>query len=437
MPKKRRNTLKIKTLIVVLVALMIGAGSYFALTQFENFLINTFYLTDEKSDERVQYYVDCFSQYVTDNKVKSSNLSAIRNWCKGQKYVNISLYKDGIPFYETDGTFGEIYNSDDYLDGEYYGQLYPINFSDGVGYIGIIEYSEATFYNIGIYVALAVSAIIIILIILLFNQKIIRKAIRLSGEVKEVCYGNLNKEINLKGDDELSDLGNDVNEMRMSIIRHYEKEQEALNANNELLTSISHDIRTPLTSLIGYSEMMSDPACTNIDEMKRYAEICCDKAYRLKDLTDTMFKYFLVYGKSDVEFDIQKYDATELLEQIIGEYIVGMRDKGYIIKDDIRKDDCKIYTDAKMLKRVFDNVFSNAEKYADKEKDISISVIPSGNEISVSVINYIDRNEKTLESTKIGLKTSEKIMEELGGNFKTSSDRKTFTAEVIVPKAVN
>lgn len=438
MPKKKSRSLRLKTGIIVVIALLIGIGSYYFSDFIGNKLIENIYLSEARCDERMESYVDSFRSFVDKNQISSTNLSSIKSWCKSQKYVYISVYSANKLYYETDGNFGEIYNADSqieyYLDEE---NAYPIDFSDGMNYVSIIEFSEAPYYTISTYTSLGIAMFIILLIILTYNQGLIRRVIRLSGEVREVCYGNLEKDIFIKGEDELGTLGDDVNEMRRSIIDHYEKEQEALNSNSELLTSISHDIRTPLTALIGYSEMMTDGHSKDCEELTRYANVCKDKAYQLKNMTDSMFKYFLVYGNNEIELDIQRYQLAGLLEQLLGEYTIGLRQKGYIVSSETLKDDCIVDTDVNMLKRVFDNVFSNTERYADKSKEIRVSSVLNGSNIIIQVVNYIEPNCHNPESTKIGLKTCEKIMSLLGGKFETYGDKKTFSANVILPRAIN
>lgn len=437
MPKKRFKSLRTKTAVVVLIALIIGLAVYYLINGLSDLIISNVYCSEERSEQRLDAYADSFNSYVIKNDITSENYAQIKSWCKVQKYVYLSIYDNDILRYETDGTFGELYNNSDYISYLEDEDYFVIDFKDGEKKVSMIEYSQSPYYSTMQYISYALGVIVVLMIILSFNLRIIRRTIYLSGEVREVCFGDINKNIELKGDDEISELGADVNEMRKSIISHYEKEQKALDANTELLTSISHDIRTPLTSLIGYSEMMTDNSITDIDEIKKYATICRDKAYRLKNMTDTLFQYFLVYGNNPVELDMQEYSADDLLEQLIGEYLAELRQKDFIVQTDVVMTECRIKTDIVMLKRVFDNVFSNIEKYADIGKNVNIRVSENGNSIIIQISNSIKTSQDKPESTKIGLKTCEKIMDKLNGMFKITKDRKTFTVNIIIKKSVN
>ena len=437
MPRKKFKSLRAKTAIIVLVAMIIGIAVYYLTNSIGGLIITNVYCSEERSNERVERYAESFKSYVSDNDLNSSSYQEIKSWCKSQKYLYLSIYDKDLLKYETDGTYGEIYNQSGYTEYLDESNSFQVSFSDGVQWVSIIEFTESPYYSLLSYMSLGFGVVVAFLIIMSFNWRFIRRSIHLSEEVREVCFGDINREIKIKGDDEISELGSDVNEMRMSIISHYEKEQKALDANTELLTSISHDIRTPLTSLIGYSDMITDSSITDIDEIKKYASVCRDKAYQLKNMTDTLFRYFLVYGNQPVNLDVREYSADSLLEQLIGEYIAEARQKSFDIETDIIKAECRIKTDVNMLKRVFDNVFSNIEKYADVSKRISVLVSEQGKVILIQITNSISRASSNPESTKIGLKTCEKIMEKLGGKFVYSNDKKNFTVNIIIPKVVN
>jgi signal transduction histidine kinase len=92
----------------------------------------------------------------------------------------------------------------------------------------------------------------------------------------------------------------------------------------------------------------------------------------------------------------------------------------------------KVSADVQLLKRVIDNLVSNIVKYADNAKDIVITIRANGNEVKIDFNNLIKTTPVNVTSTKIGLKTCEKIMSQMGGDFKTKNTGKYFTASVIL-----
>lgn len=182
-----------------------------------------------------------------------------------------------------------------------------------------------------------------------------------------------------------------------------------------MLTSISHDIRTPLTAMIGFSEMMDEE--TDMDFIKQYARICREKAYQLKNLTDQMFRYFLVYGNAEMESRLENYEARTFLEQFLGEYAAALSISGYQVDFQNLEQNCIIETDVALLRRVFDNIFSNIEKYADKKQEITIRVSQENASLIIILENVIDECLDAGESTHIGVKICRKVMDTLGGQY--------------------
>ena len=433
MPGKRLHSLQVKTGAVVLLAIGIGIAAFLGIQRAGEYIIQTGYMSEEKCALREQRYLKDFERFVEKEDISSEDTASIKNWCKHKEYVYLLVYKGNKLYYETDGTFLQSYSVDESEEEPDTEKLYPIRLSDGTYGISIIEFSEDRYYNILNIVSLVTAIVLFVSIVLIYNNRIIGRILKLSKYVESVRDGDIKREIEAYGGDELSRLQNDVNDMRESIIMHYEGEQEAIKANNELLTSISHDIRTPLTSLMVYADALAAGQIEDKDDVIRYASICRDKAYQLKDLTDTLFKYFFVYDKREVELNKEVYSASTLLQQLMGEHVVFLQQQGYSINMKQLEKDCMIQTDAAMLNRVFDNVFSNLEKYADKSRQINISEEITGTFLKIQIKNYNTIKIQQAESTKIGLKTCQRIMEILGGDFIHMRNKDSFIIQVIMP----
>src|SRR5699024_9991579 len=104
-----------------------------------------------------------------------------------------------------------------------------------------------------------------------------------SRQVEKIEDGNLEAPLQGKGRDELSRLASSMDSMRDSLVEQLQSEKKAWQTNQELITSISHDLRNPLTSLIGYTELLNDDSTLQKEEQRKYLAICLDKAYQLKE----------------------------------------------------------------------------------------------------------------------------------------------------------
>lgn len=413
---RKFKSLQVKIMLYGIISVAIGLIFYMTI-QFggENY-IERVYMSEDRAQKRMDRLVDKFSRFVYSEDVNSYDYEEIKEWCKKQDNAYLMIFNsDGELTFETDGTMSSVYpngESDSTAGGS---ATYRISFEDGDYDLVMIEFSEYEYYD-GVKVLGIIGALIgLVICLLAFSQTIIRKITFLSKEVWEVRNGNLQKTVSIRSNDEIGQLADDVNEMRLSIINHYEEAEKAWEANKELLTSISHDIRTPLTSLIGFSEMMDEE--TDVDLIKEYARICREKAYQLKNLTDQMFRYFLVYGNAEMELHLETYGARTFFEQFLGEYAASLSISGYQVDFKNLEEDFTLETDVALLRRVFDNIFSNIKKYADKKQVIDIWVTMEKESLIIVLENVIDECLDVSESTHIGVKICRKVMETLGGQY--------------------
>ena len=120
--------------------------------------------------------------------------------------------------------------------------------------------------------------------------------------------------------------------------------------------------------------------------------------------------------------------------QLLGEAEFDLQDSGMTVQYiDRMEDGYMMTTDVAMLKRVIDNLVSNIKKYADRERPVVMLTERKDKKVSVTVSNSVSSRRSTTESTKIGLRTCEKIMQALGGSFSTIHEEEHFAAEFTLP----
>lgn len=309
----------------------------------------------------------------------------------------------------------------------------PVQFSDGTYQVYIYDFSEQPLYELVTVASYAVALAIFIFAMIFYHQATIQQIIKLSREVENIASGNLDGPITVRSRNEIGVLAQHVDSMRASIMHEMRAEQEAWNANSDLITRMSHDIRTPLTVLLGFLELLDEGKFSQEATYSSYLGICKKNAYQLKELADKLFQYFLVFGHRDCDLNLEVTDAKVLLEQLIGEHQVLLQEQGWKIQ--IRRLECHhlIEVDPLYLKRLFDNLFSNIEKYADPSRCVSISQSLTLDCLHVSVHNYILPNPNPVESTNIGLKTCERIVQQLGGEFQYQKTEGEFLVQFSIP----
>ena len=232
---RKFKSLQVKIMLYGIISVAIGLIFYMTI-QFggENY-IERVYMSEDRAQKRMDRLVDKFSRFVYSEDVNSYDYEEIKEWCKKQDNAYLMIFNsDGELTFETDGTMSSVYpngESDSTAGGS---ATYRISFEDGDYDIVMIEFSEYEYYD-GVKVLGIIGALIgLVICLLAFSQTIIRKITFLSKEVWEVRNGNLQKTVSIRSNDEIGQLADDVNEMRLSII------------NQRLCTVLQHD------SQVGY-----------------------------------------------------------------------------------------------------------------------------------------------------------------------------------------
>lgn len=434
---------------------MVSFGMFFLTQTVGNFLVDKYYLNEKAASQRLTDYQDSFEKYIAKNHISITNVSAISKWVKSKKDVYLIIYNGDEIIYEAGcwdeknytnkiaGTTKESDSSvltesktdvtktdiDTYLDLS----LRDIKFSDGTYSAAIIEFSEMKWYNAINYISWGISILFLFVVLIIYNNRIISHIMHLSNEVSMVENGKLEQAIYLKGNDEISLLALNADNMRNSIIARLQSEKEAWEANSELITSMSHDIRTPLTSLIGYLEILDAKNYHSEEQLEKYIKRCKEKSIQLKDISDKLFQYFLVFGKEKIEMQMETFDVKILFQQLLCEHVFDLKNLGFNVKTEFVDQTCKITADIHYLKRLFDNLFSNVERYAGSEGQVIVTGNITGNDLVIGISNDIRNGSVHAESTNIGLKTCKKIVEQMNGTFEIHKDQSHFEVRIFLP----
>lgn len=416
-------------LIAVITATIIGFGGRWLM----NYAVDTWYVTPEAKSHRTEAVAAELEQYVTENAVASDDFDALRQWMGETSDAEI-LLMDGDRAYGFDRWstgVEEIVLAESLRDNGY--RFYDIPYADGLRSTAIIEHFELQLYRIVDASAMAIAAITMLMFLLIYTGNLTRRITVFSRELAEVSGGDLEHPLSSTSEDELGELARSVDTMRNTIIQRSRAEQRALQANSELITALSHDIRNPLTSLIGYMELLEMQQDTLQEDARSFVSASLDKAYRIRDLTGELFRYFLVFSKKEQDVHMEEYDAQILLEQLLGEALIDLHSHGFDTRVEGLEQSCTLRTDVSLLKRVVDNIVSNIMKYADPEQPLTCTVRADGL-LHIRMENHILAVvPDSVESNHIGLRTCEAILKMLEGKFDAGTEGETFVVEVTLP----
>ena len=411
-------------LLSLICALLVFAAAYGA----ASLALERLYMSpDAIASRQAEYYTE-FAGYVSGNEVSGRDSAAVARWNSREEYVSVSVYSPeelGLDPRAAQSRGARPQYS------PIYGKLYPMQFADGQFFVGIEDNTSVREDNLNRIIAILLGSLAFVAVMFSYIRHLTNCIIRLSREAGAIGGGDLEAPINTAGVDELSMLASEMDHMRDAVIERMSGERRAWEANSELITAISHDIRTPMTSLLGYLELLNESG--DAERSAQFARSAYDKALELKDLTDELFKYFLVFGRGELQMDRDRYDARLLLEQLLGEAEFDLADAGFPVRRIEFSGEATVETDPLYLKRVLDNLVSNARKYADSSEPVMIVSELKDGELSVCFSNAVAAAAPRVESTKIGLRTCEKIMEAMQGRFKTRRDGNHFAAEFTLP----
>ena len=292
---------------------------------------------------------------------------------------------------------------------------------------------------------------------MILQEKSLRYITKISDAMQNISGGDLNVTVEVEGDDEFSSMAANLNKMVEDLKELMDKERESERTKNELITNVAHDLRTPLTSIIGYLELLSGDVKLEPEIQKKYINIAYVKTKRLEKLIEDLFGFTKMnYGK--LSMHVGQVDVVKLLSQLLEEFYPSFGDKNlsYELQSNVP---VKVITaDGNLLARLFDNLINNAIKYGADGKRIMVKLHADDEIVTVSVINYgyvipadelplifnkfyrVEQSRSTnTGGTGLGLAISKNIVDMHGGTITVTSDLSgtVFTVKLKVNFDVN
>ncbi len=254
--------------------------------------------------------------------------------------------------------------------------------------------------------------------------------------VKEIEKGNLAYRIEKKGEDEIASLTENINNMAEELMNNIEKERKLEKQKNELITNVSHDLRTPLTSIMGYLRLLRDSKYENTEQHDEYTRIAFAKSEQLKNLIEDLFEYTKLTNEQ-VMLEKQDVCINELLEQLIEELVPQAEEHGLTFVKKFPEERAYAAIDSEKMVRVFDNLLMNAIKYSKDDGKIKVSLQRQRRDIQIVIANHSEEftreelaslferfykkdqsRSRVTEGSGLGLAIAKSIVELQGGSIR-------------------
>ncbi|KJR46722.1 sensor histidine kinase [Desulfosporosinus sp. I2] len=208
----------------------------------------------------------------------------------------------------------------------------------------------------------------------------------LAGGVLEISKGNLDFRVSQKSQDELGSLAGNINHMAAELKLKIEEERRAERTKNELITNFSHDLRTPLTSILGYLNLIKDGKYETDEQFNDYVNIVYNKSEKLGGLIADLFQYTKLTNKG-VRLTLETVSLNELLEQLLEEHTPSFEENNLTIIKEIPQEKIYVDIDVNQTVRVFENLLLNAVKYSYKPGEIIVKLSKEDNDVLVIIQN--------------------------------------------------
>lgn len=283
---------------------------------------------------------------------------------------------------------------------------------------------------------------------------------RKTGYIEELAHGlqviskgQLEHRVREVGEDELGTLAQTINHMAQELQTKIEEEREAERVKNELITSVSHDLRTPLTSIIGYLRLLHEDRAKTPEEQRDYLRVAFGKSEQLQRLVEDLFDYTTL-THHDVRLNTQRVSLNEMVEQIAEEYVPLMEESGLQLQKELPADELFAEVDPEKWFRVFENLLGNAIKYSHKPSTVRLrlkqrdggAVILLENESDAIPKEQLERlferffRLETSRSSKsggsgLGLAIAKSIVELHGGKIGATSAENRIQFQIWLPVA--
>lgn len=303
----------------------------------------------------------------------------------------------------------------------------------------------------GDYIYTVIGVVVFILIYSLITYKKYKNISMLVENVEEMSNGDLDKKIDIKSKGDIGKVAYNINHIVEQLKNITVEERKAQQTKTDLITNVSHDLRTPLTSIIGYLNLIEEGKYKDEVELMYYIDIAYKKSLNLNVLINDLFELTKMQNRT-VNFNKIDLNLVELIGQLVSQFEIQFRQENIKCRIDFSMEKLMIKADPIKLVRAFENLITNAMRYGKDGYYVDIKVFIEDEMAVVQVINYgeaipivdlphifdrfyrVEKSRNTVEGgSGLGLAITKNIIESHNGAIEATSDSNKTTFEVKIP----
>ena len=315
--------------------------------------------------------------------------------------------------------------------------------------VGTFLHIKNTYFGEVIYLIIIFSTFISIYSLITYKRY--KNISLLVDNVDEMSKGNLDNKIEVKTRDEINQVAENINNIVEQLKNITVEERKAQQTKTDLITNVSHDLRTPLTSIIGYLKLIEEGKYKDEVELMYYVDIVYNKSLDLNILINDLFELTKIQNGT-INFNKIELNLVELIGQLISQFEIQFRQANMTCRIDFSADQVTIKADPIKLVRAFENLITNAIRYGKDGHYVDIKVFTEDEIATVQVINYgeqiplvdlphiFDRFYRVEKSRNkfqggsgLGLAITKNIIEAHDGTICVTSNNESTTFEVRIP----
>ena len=430
------------------VRLLLGAGIaccilFLALRTAQDFGITYYDLHSDFRQRETNRRIEQFQAYVTEEHLSSGDREAISDWVRQQDFTLLELYRDQVLVYSS--------FVPDQNDIGHEGK--PTPFYDWMPRAGVIfadgELQALLYYDPVMALRnsctkwLIIFCVCLFLVIFLLGcRRIVRYICLLSQEVQVMENGDFSRPVTVQGSNELAALASCLDSMRVTLAQQRRQEAETSARVKDLITQMSHDLRTPLTTLLLYTEIVAGGKYHSQAQLEEYLGKIDTKARQIKQLSDNLFEYALVTRDTVVALD-GPAPFSQIFEEPLAEFADQLDQRGFGCLLDLGEEDClldlgeedvRLQVYRPYIRRIFDNIASNIFKYADPAHPVLVSFVREGEKAGLAFANVpLPPDTGGAESTKVGLISVQTMMEKMQAEVEVSQTARQYCITLLFP----